>query len=51
MIYHKGSDPPIFATLEERTKEATWGDTRKIQILGQEESLEVGEDLVNLTNI
>ena len=26
---HKGSDPPIFATPEERTKEAHWGDTRK----------------------
>ena len=27
--YQKGSYPPIFTTLEERTKEAPWGDTRK----------------------
>ena len=47
--YQKGPDPPIFATLEERTKEALWGDTWKTRILGQDESLEAGEDLITLT--
>ena len=29
VIYHKGSDTPIFATLEELTNKASWGDTQK----------------------
>ena len=29
VIYQKVSDPPIFVTIEERTKEALWGDTWK----------------------
>ena len=37
--YQKGSDPYKFSTLEERTKEAPWVDTRKIRVLGQYESL------------
>ena len=49
--HHKGSDPPIFATIEERTNEASWGDVWKIRILGQEKSLESGEDLLTPTNI
>ena len=41
--YHKGPDSPGFATLEEqRTKEASWGETRKIRILGQYDSTEAG---------
>ena len=44
MRYQKSSDPPIFFTLEERTKEDSWGYTWKICILGQDKSLEVGED-------
>ena len=47
--YQKGSDSPIFSTIEERTKEAPWGDTWKIRILGQDKSLEAGEDLLTLT--
>ena len=50
MRYKKGSDPPIFDTLEEHTKEATWGDTRKIRIWGQYKILEVVEDLLTLTD-
>ena len=46
VIYQKGSDPTKFATLEERTKEDPWGDTWKIRILGQDKSLEAGEDLL-----
>ena len=37
--YQKGSDPPIFSTLEERTKEDPWGDTSKIRNVSQHESL------------
>ena len=44
--YQKGSDTPIFATLEERTKEAPWGDTWKIRILGQEKILDAEEELL-----
>ena len=47
--YQKGSYPPRFATLEERTKEAPCGVTWKIRILGQDKSLEAGEDLLTLT--
>ena len=47
VIYQKGSDLPIFETLEERTKEAPWGDTCKK--LGQDKSLEVGEELLTPT--
>ena len=47
--YQKGSDLPIFATLEEHNKEAPWGDTWKILILGQDKSLEVGKDLLTTT--
>ena len=36
--YQKGSDQPRFVTLEDRTKEAPWGDTWKIRILVQERS-------------
>ena len=48
--YRKGSDTPRFATLEEHTKEAPWGDTWKLWILGQYKSLEAGEDLLILTD-
>ena len=40
MQYKKGLDPPIFSTLEERTKEAPWRYNWKILILGQDKSLE-----------
>ena len=49
MIYQKGLDPPIFTTLEECTKEAPFGDTWKIRILGQGKSLGVEEDLLTMT--
>ena len=49
MRYQKGSDPPRFATLEERTKAAPWGDTRKTRILGQYKSLKAVEDLLTTT--
>ena len=49
--YQKGSDPPILATLEERTKEAPLGVTYKIRILVQYKSLEAGEDLLTPTKI
>ena len=49
--YQKGSYPPIFYTLEECTKEAPWGDTRKIRIFGQDKSLEAGEDFLTSTAI
>ena len=49
--YQKGSDPPRFATIEERTKEDPWGDTRNIRILGQDKILDSGEDLLNPTDI
>ena len=49
MKYQKGSDLPIFSTLEERTEEAPWGDTWKILILGQEQCLEAGEDILTPT--
>ena len=51
MRYQKGSDPPIFVALEERTKEAPWGDTWKIMMLVQDKILEAGEDLLTLTKI
>ena len=38
--YQKGADQPRFATLEERIKEASWGDTFNNRILGQEDTLE-----------
>ena len=44
--YHMESDQPTFETLEERTNEAPWGDTRKIRIWGQDGSLEAGKDLL-----
>ena len=43
VIKQKRSYPPRFATLEERTKEAPWGDICKIRILIQESILEAGE--------
>ena len=46
MRYQKGSYPSIFSNLEECNKEAPWGDTWKIRIWGQYESLEAGEDLL-----
>ena len=48
-IHQKGSYPPWFSTLEERAKEDPWGDTWKIQILGQDESLEVVGNLLTPT--
>ena len=48
--YHKVSDQPRFVTLEEITKDDPWGDTWKIHILGQYESLETGEDIITMTN-
>ena len=51
MGYHKGSDPPIFATLEECIKEDPWGDTCKIWIWGQDNSLDAGEDLLTMIKI
>ena len=47
--YQKWSDPPRLSTIEESTKEAPWGATWKIRILSQYNSLEVGEDLLTLT--
>ena len=47
--YQKGSDQPILSNLEELTKEAPWGDTQKIRILGQDKSLEAGEELLTPT--
>ena len=47
--YQKGSDPPRFDTLEERTKEDPREDTWKIRILGQDKSLDAGEDLLTPT--
>ena len=41
------SDQSQFATLEEQIKDSSWGDTQKIRILGQEETLESEEDLLN----
>ena len=49
MRYQKGSDKPRFATLEEHTKEAPWGNTCKIQVFGQDDILEAREDLLTLT--
>ena len=49
MIFQKGSDLPIFSTLEEHTKEASWRDTCKFQILCQYYNLEEGEDLLTPT--
>ena len=46
ILYQKVSYPPIFVNLEEQTKEDPWVDIWKIQILGQDESLEAGEDLL-----
>ena len=37
---HKVSDPPRFSTIEDRNKEAPWGDTWKIHIWSQDEILE-----------
>ena len=50
VVYQKGSYRTILATIEERNKEAPWGDTWKIRILGHVESLEAGEDLLTPTN-
>ena len=49
--HHKVSDPPIFSTLEESTKEDPWGDTWKPKILGQDRILEAGEYLLTPTEI
>ena len=49
--YRRGEDQPWFDTLEERSKEASWGDIWKIQILVQEETLEAVEDLLTPTKI
>ena len=38
--YQKESDPPIFSTLDEHTKEAPWRDTWKIRFLVQDKILE-----------
>ena len=38
--YQKGADKPQFSTLGGGIKEASWGDTCNIIILGQEETLE-----------
>ena len=51
VMYHKGSYRTISATIEERNKEDPWGDTWKTKILGQDESLEAGEDLLTPTKI
>ena len=51
MKYPKGSDLPIFATLEECTKESPWGDTWNICILGKDQWLKAGEDLLTPTEI
>ena len=47
--YQIGSYTTILTTLEERTKETPWGDTWRIRILGQDESLEAEEYLLNPT--
>ena len=47
--YHKGSDPPRFAILEDSAKEDPWGDTWKIRIWGQDKSLEAVKDLLTPT--
>ena len=49
--YHKGSDPPRFSNLEERTKVSPWGDTWNIWLLGQDKNLEAGEYLLTTTKI
>ena len=49
--YQKGSDPPVFSTLEEHTKEAPWVDIWIIRIWGQDNILEAGEDLLTPNNI
>ena len=49
VIYQKGSYKHTFNTIEERTKETPWGDTWRIRILGQDESLEAEEYLLNPT--
>ena len=49
--YHKVQYPPIFATFEECTKEASGGDTCKIRILCQEESLYAGKYHLTPTKI
>ena len=51
MKHQKGSIQHRFVTLEEHIKKAPWGDTQKIRILGQEERLEAGEELLFLTKI
>ena len=51
VIYQKGTDLTRLATLEERTKEAPWVNTWKIRILGQDKSLESGEDLLTPAKI
>ena len=43
------SDPPIFFTIEDRNKEAPWGDTWKIQIWVQDKILEAEEYLLTPT--
>ena len=50
MRYHQGSDLQQFITMENQIKEAPWGDTWKIRIMEQEETLEVREDLLTPTN-
>ena len=47
--YQKESYTPTLSTLEERNEEAPWEETYKICILGQDESLEPGEDLISPT--
>ena len=51
VVYLKGADQSLFATLEDHIKEAFWGDTQKIGIFVQEDTLKVGEDLLTPTNI
>ena len=48
VINQKEEDWHQFSALEERIKEATWGETWKIRIWGQEDIPEAGEDLLTL---
>ena len=51
MRYPKQTYGHRFYTLEKCIKESPWGDTWKIRIWRQEETLEAGEDILTPTNI
>ena len=51
MRYQNGEYQPQFPTLDDCIKDLLWRDTRKIRILGQEYTLEAGEDPPTPTKI